>query len=177
VVTTHLRPWSGVAYRHIPTASRSGVLDTRFAALARDNRWNEPGDATFSAASDHGVAMAEFGRHMAEDRDAAGRLLVQERAVYRLEITLSAVLDLRQPMVRRALGLAGGPERFLDRAVARATAAFVRRTTAAEAVLVPSVAFLDDPDRWNVVLFLEKLPADLTSFITATPDGTFRVAA
>jgi hypothetical protein len=38
------------------------------------------------------------------------------------------------------------------------------------------VAFLDDPARWNLVLFLEKLPRDLREFITVTPAGTFHIA-
>jgi hypothetical protein len=85
------------------------------------------------------------------------------------------VLDLRQAPVRSALGLRGGVRRFLDVEVARATANFVRRTTPAEAVHVPSMAFLDDAQRWNLVLFLEKLPRDLGSFMRVTAAGTFRV--
>jgi RES domain-containing protein len=176
VVSAFIRPWEGTGIRHIPAGSRFDVLDTRFAGLARDNRWNEPGSPTFYVASDLGVAVAEFGRHMAEERDGAGARLVQERAVYRLEVRVRALLDLRDPQVRGALGLQGGARRFLDVAVARATANYVRRTTAADALLVPSVAFLDDPARWNLVLFLEKFPPDLSTFITATYDGTFSVA-
>jgi hypothetical protein len=93
-----------------------------------------------------------------------------------LHVTLNAVLDLRQATVRRALGLSGGMRRFLDTEVARATATFIRRTTSAEGLLVPSVAFLDDPNCWNLVLFLEKVPQDLNAFVTVTPAGTFRVA-
>lgn len=33
---------------------------------------------------------------------------------------------------------------------------------------MPSVAFLDDASRWNLVLFLEKLPQDLQRFMTAS---------
>lgn len=91
-------------------------------------------------------------------------------------MTLSAVLDLRQATLRTALGLHGGTRRFLDAEVARATATFIRRTTAAEALLVPSLAFLDDPNCWNLALFLEKLPRDLNAFINVQPAGTFRVA-
>ena len=60
------------------------------------------------------------------------------------------MLDLREPAARLALGLRGGIRRFLDVQVARATASFVRHTTPAEAVLAPSMAFLDDPQRWNL---------------------------
>jgi hypothetical protein len=66
--------------------------------------------------------------------------------------------------------------RFLNPEVARATATFIRHTTSVEALLVPSVAFLDDPTRWNLVLFLEKVPQDLNAFVSVTPAGTFRVA-
>jgi hypothetical protein len=93
-----------------------------------------------------------------------------------LHVTLKVVVDLRQASVRSALGLHGGMRRFLDAEVARATATFIRRTTSAEALLVPSVAFLDDASCWNLVLFLEKLPADLTDFVTVRNAGTFRVA-
>ena len=54
---------------------------------------------------------------------------------------------------------------FLDRVVCRATAGFIRATTPAQAIRVPSVAFLDDPRRWVLVLFLEKLPPEPRSFI------------
>jgi RES domain-containing protein len=175
VVTSFLHPWEGTGIRHIPAGSQFDVLDTRFAGLAKDNRWNEPGSPTFYVASDLGVAIVEFGRHMVEERDAGGGRRVQERASYRLEVHVQALLDLRDPKVRRALGFHGGARRFRDLAVARATANFVRRTTPAEVLLVPSVAFLDDPARWNLVLFLEKLPRDLSSVITATYDGVFRL--
>jgi hypothetical protein len=29
------------------------------------------------------------------------------------------------------------------------------------------VAFLDDAERWNLVIFLEKLPPDVSTFMTA----------
>jgi hypothetical protein len=43
-----------------------------------------------------------------------------------------------------------------------------------QALLVPSVAFLDDQARWNLVLFLEKLPPDPSRFISVTRAGFFR---
>jgi RES domain-containing protein len=176
VVAAHIRPWGGVGVRHIPANSPFGVLDTRFAGRVGDSRWNQVGDPTFYIASDKGVALAEFARHFQERQDAALGALAIERALYELEVRVQALLDLRQPVVRRALGLHGGIRRFLDIEVARATASFIRRTTSAEALLVPSVAFLDDPSRWNLVLFLDKLPPDLSQFIRVTPAGTFRVA-
>jgi hypothetical protein len=52
VVAAFLHPWSGTAIRHIPAGSRFDVLDTRFAGLAADNRWNEAGEPTFYLAGD-----------------------------------------------------------------------------------------------------------------------------
>jgi RES domain-containing protein len=173
VVAARIRPWGGVGVRLIPANSPFGVLDTRFAGRVGDNRWNRAGDPTFYVASDESVALAEFARHFREQEDAALSPLAIERALYRLDVQVQALLDLRQPVVRAALGLHGGARRFLDIEVARATASFIRRTTSAEALLVPSIAFLDDPARWNLVLFLEKLPPDLTQFISVTPAGTF----
>jgi len=175
VVAAHIRPWGGVGIRHIPSNSPYGVLDTRFAGRVGDNRWNQAGDPTFYIASDRSVALAEFARHFRERQNPTLASAAIERAVFELDVQLRAVLDLREPSVRTALGLHGGSQRFLDTQVARATANFVRRTTPAEALLVPSVAFLDDSARWNLVLFLEKLPPDLNDFIHVTPVGTFRV--
>ncbi len=175
MVIAHLRPWSGVGVRHIPADSPVGVLDTRYAGFSATNRWNDRGDPTFYIAGDVGVALAEYARHYREERTPQLGRLVTERALYRLTVRVQAVLDLRDAGVRRAIGLQGEAARFLDIAYARATATFVRRTTAAAGLLVPSMAFLDDPSRWNLVLFLDKLPADLSAFFTATYDGVFRV--
>ena len=46
MVAAFLRPWRGTAIRHIPAGSGFDVLDTRFACLAADNRWNAAGEPT-----------------------------------------------------------------------------------------------------------------------------------
>jgi RES domain-containing protein len=176
VVAAFLHPWGGTAIRHIPAGSRFDVLDTRFAGLAADNRWNEAGEPTFYLAGDLGVALAEYARHLREDVGMAGAPSVHERAVYQIEVQVGALLDLRNPRVRSAIGLHGGARRFLDRDTARATAHFLRRTTSAEGLLVPSVAFLDDPSRWNLVLFLDKLRADVTTYMSATFHRIVRIS-
>jgi RES domain-containing protein len=175
VVAAFLHPWRGTAIRHIPAGSGFDVLDTRFAGLATDNRWNEVGDPTFYLAGDLGVALAEYARHLREDIGVTGAPPVHERAVYQVDVQVDALLDLRDPQVRSAIGLHGGARQFLDRGVARATARFLRLTTSAEGLLVPSVAFLDDPSRWNLVLFLDKLPLDVTNYMRATFYHTVRV--
>lgn len=171
-----LRPWSGVAFRHIPADSPYHVLDFRFAALASNNRWNYEGQATLYLASDRGVALAEFARHLKEDRFTAigGRAI--DRGVFRLELSIERLLDLRDADLCAALSLQNAPHCFLERGVSRAVAQFLRQTTPAQAIFVPSMAFLDHHDRWIAALFLEKLPADPRQFIaTVRLEGRFRV--
>ncbi len=172
------RPWSGRAFRHIPANSPHGVLDFRFAGRAADNRWNQPGEPTLYLASDPGVALAEFACHFREDRSLQLSQGAVERAVFQLSITVDGLIDLTHPEVQLALSLKNAPHCFLDKRLARATAHFLRHTTAAQALRVPSMAFLAARDRWILVLFLEKLPADQQRFITAVEAfGTFRVGS
>lgn len=136
-----------------------------YAERGADNRWNEPGEPTLYLAGDIGVAIAEFGRHFAVDNVPALAPATVTRSVYRLELVIDRLLDLRDPRAWQALSLANAPFCFADRAIARATARYVRYTTQAQGLLAPSVAFLDQLDRWALVLFLEKLPADPRAFI------------
>jgi RES domain-containing protein len=154
----HLIPWTGEAYRHIPASSPFNVLDFRFAGRSAENRWNEPGQPTLYLAGDEGVLIAEWGRHFAVNRTPELERNAVQRAVFRLSLTLDHLLDLRQEAVWRDLSLSGAPSCFLDQSIARATATFIRATTDAQAILVPSVCFLDKLDRWCLALFLEKLP-------------------
>jgi RES domain-containing protein len=150
------------------------VLDFRRAGRNALNRWNESSDPTLYLAGDEGVLIAEWGRHFAVNRTPALQAATVERTAYRLSLEVGRVLDLRSPDVWRLLSLADAPGCFTNRSIARAAATFVRRTTAAQALLVPSIVFLDQLDRWCLVLFLEKLPAQ-SEFITAvTPVGPLR---
>ena len=160
-------PWQGDVYRHIPADSRFNVLDFRFAGVSRDNRWNSAGEPTLYLASDRGVVIAEFGRHYVEERDRPPQGRAESRQLYRLRVELERVLDLRVQQAWGALSISGAPAFFLDRARARAIGSFLRTVTPVQAMLVPSVAFLDQPEsRWSLVLFLEKLPVDPTRFLT-----------
>ncbi|MGH2531540.1 MAG: RES domain-containing protein [Thermomicrobiales bacterium] len=168
--------WAGTACRHIPAHSPFSVLDTRFAAQSRINRWNRFGEPTLYLASDHAVLVGEFARHMREARDPPLAQTVQARRIYDLRLRLDAVLDLRDPATHQALSLHGAPRCFLDRTVARATAGFLRATTPAQALLAPSMAFLDQPHGWVMVLFLENLPAGLEVAVEAVDeDGLLRL--
>jgi RES domain-containing protein len=166
-IERRLVAWSGEAYRHVPGGARSDVLDFRFAGRASENRWNKPGDPTLYLAGDEGVLIAEWGRHFSLDRSKTLRPDTDERAVYRLSLMIDRLLDLRQSAAWEALSLAGAPGCFLDLPVARAISQFIRQTTPAQGLIVPSAAFLDRLDRWCLVLFLEKLPAEPDAWITA----------
>jgi len=171
-----LRGWADTTYRHIPAGSPYPVTDFRFAAASDANRWNRRGEPTLYLACDRGGAVAEFARHIDEERLAALAELVLERRLFRLEIALDYTLDLRAQALIQQLSIADAPARFLDRAVARAVAGFLRATTSAQGLLVPSVAFLDDPSRFLVVCFLEKLPSESERWIrSVTVDGNFRL--
>lgn len=171
----HLKPWSGSALRHIPAGSPFDVLDFRYAGRGADNRWNDQGAPTLYLAGDEGVLIAEWGRHFALHRSAELQKLTVERSVYALSLSLDHVLDMRDAAVCASLSLDNAPTCFRDIQIARATANFVRSTTAAEALLVPSMAFLDDIDRYCLVVFLEKLPPDPRQCISAvSPRGPLR---
>ena len=163
----HLKSWSGAALRHIPAGSPLDVLDFRYAGRGADNRWNESGSPTLYLAGDEGVLIAEWGRHFATNRTAQLQQMTVERSTFSLELSIDHVLDLRSEVVCRALSLDNAPYCFADIGVARATANFVRSTTEAQALLVPSLGFLDDLERWCLVVFLEKLPTDPRGFISS----------
>jgi RES domain-containing protein len=173
-LSAHLAGWTGDAYRHIPKASPFDVLDFRFAGLGADNRWNSPGQPTLYLAGDEGVLIAEWGRHFSVNRTLALQQKMVDRSVYRLHLSLDAVLDLRDDAVCRELSLEDAPLCFLDRELARAVATFIRVSTAAQGILVPSISFLDQPDRWCLVIFLDKVPDPRTIISSVTPCGLLR---
>lgn len=173
-----IRPWSGSGYRHIPERAASPI-DRRALALAgigEDNRWNAPGEPTLYLASDPGVAVAEWGRHFGVVVPSALAPSSRKRRLFRLTVELTGVLDLRQPEVCAELDLADDLTWCLDRDLSRSVAAFVRRATVAVALIVPSVCFLDDRERGNIVLFLDRLPSEPSSYVRAVEPAGFLTA-
>lgn len=157
-------PWIGSAFRHIRANASRHILDFQYAGAFAGNRWNEQGDPTLYLAGDPGVLVAEWGRqlHGSLSSDLIGQTV--EREVYRLYLRLDRVLDLRDRETSESLGIMDGLHQFTDRIVARATAARIR-ASGVQAMLVPSIAFLDDPSRWNLVVFLEALPDNTQAWI------------
>lgn len=177
VLNGFLKPWSSRADRPIPAESPFGPLDLRFAGRGRNNRWNRAGERTLYLASDRGVIVGEFARHVRHDRAPAGEAQVVERRIYEMRARVDFALDLRDPTLCDILSLTNAPACFLDRDIARAVSGYARYATPAQALIVPSMAFLDQPERWILVLFLEKLPADPTVYLSSlSPVGTVSFA-
>jgi RES domain-containing protein len=156
-------PWAGTAYRHIPADAGYDIRDLRFAGRRSDGRWHWRGQPTLYLASDAGVAIGEFARHLAVDR--GGAVVPARRTVYELGVRIDRVIDLRDPTVLQLIGRDDAPGCWLDPRIARAVATFFRDALEVQSMIVPSVVHLDDPGRFNVVVFLENLPATPRAFL------------
>jgi len=175
-LNARLRSFDGAGYRHLAAGvDQSKVLDFTWAGRDPDNRWNVVGEPTLYIAGDVGVAIAEWTRHFHVNLQPDLARQTVERTVYRLDVSVERLFDPRDGALCEALHLANAPHCFLDIAVARATAHFLRTTTTAQGLLVPSMAMLDDFNRWNLVLFLEKLPPNPALFIRRVEvEGPFK---
>ena len=177
-IRSYIQPWQGTAVRHIPKLAEQqyDVYDFSYAGRSAENRWNLQGEPTLYLAKEKNIALAEYARHFKVDRSTSLARQIQERIVYRFDVRLERVLNLCQPEVWQELSLGDAPNCFQNRDIARACANFIRYTTPATAIFVPSVAFLDDVEQWCLVLFLEKLPSDVREFLpNVISDGSFRI--
>lgn len=111
------------------------------------NRWNEEGEPTIYLSGDPALALVESGRHPDDLADRSRLLEVGMR--------LSAAIDLRERDARAELGLPDEHAWVLDREQTRRIATSLRRDGRYEALIVPSAGALDQPERWNVVLFAD----------------------
>lgn len=160
-------PWIGTAYRHIRATASRGVLDFRFTGTFARNRWNEPGEPTLYLTGDPGVLVAEWGRQLRTSFSEDVIRETIEREAFRLSIHLDRVIDLRLPETTRQAGIRHFPVDIMDRDNARAAARWIRNETTAQGMLVPSIAFLDDPTRWNLVVFLDRVPGNVQQWISS----------
>lgn len=176
---SYIQPWSGSAVRHIPDTPGTSynIYDFSYCVRSNENRWNVAGEATLYLAKEKNVALAEYARHFQVDRTLGLAAKTYRRLVYRLEVKLEYVLNLCDTAVWAELSLLDAPECFKDKNIARATAQFIRKTTLAQAIVVPSIAFLDDLEQWCLVLFLEKLSTEPHEFLlSAVTDGFFQIS-
>jgi RES domain-containing protein len=133
------------------------VLDDTYLGLARDNRWSPAGVRAYYFASDIGLVTAEYARHIATDL-ALGHADRLERSVFRVPLVLNRVLRLTDPAVVSAMGAGPINTWSLDLAATQAAATYVlAQVVRLEALVVPSVAFLDQHDRFNVVIYRDAI--------------------
>ncbi len=171
--------WSGHAVRHLPdTPGKTyDIYDFSYCDRSSENRWNVAGEPTLYLAKEKDVALAEYARHFQVNRTPQLAAKVYRRKIYRFEVRLDYVLDLRESAVWSELSLQNAPDCFKDKNVARATATFIRNTTGVQAIFVPSAAFLDDLQQWCLLLFLEKLSPNVRQFLpNVFEDGYFEIA-
>jgi RES domain-containing protein len=149
-----------VAYRGAAAVAIDGTEPWNADRLidTEGGRWSRPGQPTIYLAGDPGVALAEFARHCSADGGAP------EGSLWTIRVALDDVSDLRQ----------ADDATVLDRDRCRALADELRGA-GVEGILVPSVAFLDRRDRFNVVLFAEIVGARLTE-VTRAPALLARLA-
>jgi hypothetical protein len=176
-VDRYLEPWAGSAFRHISVRSGYDILDFSFAGRGADNRWSAFGQPTLYLAGDFGVPAAEWARHYSNVSRASVVLpSATNRVVFGLNLMIERVVDLRRREVLEALSVRSAPVSFLEIGFARLVANRVRNESGAQAMIVPSMSFLDQPERWCLVLFLEKLPEDSREYIIAVePRGFLRM--
>jgi RES domain-containing protein len=161
-VSLRIEPWRGTTFRHVPRGA--GPLDTTRAGLPR-GRWNLPGEPTHYLASSREVAAAEWLRHL-EDMGLPARDPVPPRDLHEVTVSLQRTIDFRDGANQAQLSIDDMSKLVLDPVAARAFATFVRSAVDAEAIWVPSVAFLDRRDQGNLVIFLERLDRPLADLAT-----------
>jgi len=168
----YIRPWHGRVYRHLPGSSPFGPLDTRFARRSHEQHWSQPGEPTLYLALDRAILSNDFDRHLRRDRSPAVEEIVQTRRIFAFEIALERVYDLTDPASFGALGITGAPACFRERAIARATAGFLRDVIGVEAMLAPS----SDTGSRILILFLDRLESPLSDIAHSIEAvGSFRL--
>ncbi len=152
-----LGPWSGPLLRHRPKGSTRSVIDDTFLGQADRNRWSARGVRAYYFAHDLGVVAAEHARHVAADVPAGHRERI-EREVFRVQVTLERALDLTDRRVVAAMGAQPIGRWILDIDATQAASTYLRsQLPGLQGLIVPSVAFLDDHDRFNVVVFRDAI--------------------
>lgn len=104
-------------------------------------------------ARDPGIVIAEHARYLAAELPigATERLA---REVFQVRVSLDRVLDLTDARVIHAMGTEPIERWILDlRQTQAASSYLLTHVPGLQGLVVPSVAFLDDLDRYNLVVF------------------------
>lgn len=139
-------PFAGTAYY----ASAEPVLNAEDMVTTDANRWSQAREPTAYLAGDPALALAEFARHAPRQGDPDG-------VIWTVEVRLESVVDLRDLEARRTVAPGAEPASWLDRDWCRSIAARLRASGDCDGLVVPSAAMLDRPERWNLVVFVDRL--------------------
>jgi len=152
-----LAPWSGDLLRHRPKGSTRSVIDDRHLGEADANRWSVRGLRAYYFALDVGIVAAEHARHIALDLPAGHSERIA-REVFRVHVALDRTLDLTDPRVVAAMGAEPIDRWILDvRRTQAASSYLLAHVPGLQGLIVPSVAFLDDHARTNIVVFRDAI--------------------
>ncbi|MBA2276887.1 MAG: RES domain-containing protein [Chloroflexia bacterium] len=161
-----------LVYRTIPDAPNNNPLDPLYAALTDRNRRGEP---TLYLGGDPRVMATEWARHVEDEiKDPAIAGEQRYRRTFDVRASLDRVLDVRDPALCRTLSLQNAPWCFADsKRLCQQTSSRLRQQTDARAIIVPAIGLIDQPDRWVLVVFTDKLPTYPEPFLTdLKADGT-----
>jgi hypothetical protein len=158
--------WNGIAYCHVP-ADEPVRLDRLVTSDGEDDRWNRAGQATLYLALDLPTAVGELARHA----ELSPGMPPWRRRLMGLSVRVDGLVDLRRPEVRAASGIDIEPAAFRDVEVARRAADRLREDEACAGLLVPSMTFLDDHARGNLVVFVDRFGGAIDGLIEDTVDA------
>jgi RES domain-containing protein len=161
-----LSAFRGTAYCHVP-ADEPLRLDRLVTSDGTDDRWNRAGEPTLYLALDLAVAVAELARHV----ELAAGVPPWRRRLVGLAVEVERLVDLRRPDVRSALGIDEELVAFRDVGVARDVASRLREDEACAGLIVPSMAFLDDEARGNLVVFVDRFAGGIGELVRGTSDA------
>ena len=150
------------------TVPATDPLNIASLVTTETDRWNASGEPTLYLAGDIGTALAELGRHWEP--------AMSDVCLWKVELELSAAVDLRRREVRSAIRVPDDPRWFLDSQRCREVAERVRQG-GSDGLIVPSAAFLDDLNRWNAVVFADGDPGLAQKISHATPGREHRFSA
>ena len=126
-------------------------------------------------AGDRGTLAAEWARHLPFPWRAEVNDRRLHRLVFQLSFKLDRIFDLRDPDIQRHFGIEFSLGWLADMDRTRQLSQAIRLRTTAQAIIVPSIAFVDDHTQWNLVVFLDKVPDDTVSGIMKVePVGNFQ---
>jgi RES domain-containing protein len=86
----------------------------------------------------------------------------QARDIWKVPISLGRVIDFRDPAASASIGLSKIDDWIGDIDRTQATARYVRQHADVQGLLVPSMGFLDDAARWNIVVYLDRIDPQAT---------------